>query len=51
MCELFDRYVFGFKNPFGFMEGLYYELASAMNGGASVPNTTEDYQRNPISNR
>ena len=44
-----EWYVFGAKNPFGFMEGLYYELMAA--AGSEAPNTMEDYQRNPVTNR
>jgi hypothetical protein len=39
----------GMRSPFGFMEGLYYEVSSAM--GYQSPKTTEDYRRNVVTNR
>ena len=39
-----EWYVCGFRNPFGDLEGLWYEIVEAL--GYKLDNVTEDYRRN-----
>ena len=44
-----EWFVCGLRNPFASAEGLWYELLESL--GYKLEAVTEDYRRNPVSNR